>query len=153
MVIPSSTKVLALAYYDGATEGFLNGMGDDQVYFFKVIAWDKDQDRRLFLLGKVDRGIYLELLDILAKTQEVPIGSTWIAAWTFGSPEMHARADSLVVIGKRSLEAPACLAVGEDLLGTMEVVRPNTLGLLNAISLAGASTPGNLADWMAQSFH
>ncbi len=152
MVTTSTTKVLALAYYDGATEGFLNGMGDDQVYFFKVVAWDKNQDQRLFLLGQVDRAIYLELLDILAKNQEVPVDSTWMPVWMFGSPEMQARADNLVVIGKRSLETPTFLAVGEDLLGTVEIVSPNTQGLVSAISLVGASTPGNLADWMAQSF-
>ena len=152
MVTTSTTKVLALAYYDGATEGFLNGMGDDQVYFFKVVAWDKNQDQRLFLLVLVDRAIYVELLDILTKSQEVPVDSTWMPVWSFGSPEMQARADNLVVIGKRSLVNPAFLAIGEDLLGTVEIVSLNTLGLASAISLAGASSPVSLADWMAQSF-
>lgn len=151
MVTTSTTKVLALAYYDGVTEGFLNGMGDDQVYFFKVVAWDKNQDQRLFLLGQVDRAVYLELLDILAKNQEVPIDSTWMPVWSFGNPEMQARANNLVLIGKRSLEFPAFLAIGEDMLGKVEIVSPNTQGLASAISLAGANTPGNLADWMAQS--
>ena len=151
-MITSTTKVLALAYYDGATEGFLNGMGDDQVYFFKVVAWDKSQDKRLFLLGQVDRGIYLELLGILAKTQEVPINLTWMPVWTFGDPEIQARADNLVLIGRSSLETPAFLAVGEDLLGKVEIVRPNTQSLVRAITLASESTPGNLADWVAQSF-
>ena len=109
----SAPKVLALAYYDGATEGFLNGMDDDQVYFFKVVAWDHNQDRRLFLLGQVERVIYLELVDILAKTQRALIGSTWIPTWTFEDPETELRANNLVEISRRSLDTPASLALGE----------------------------------------
>ena len=144
-------KVLALAYYDGATEGFLNGMDDNEVYFFKVVAWDRDQDRRLYLLGRVDGPMYLELLDILAKTHQAPTSSTWTPAWTFGDPESEARANSLVEIGRCSLDTPALLALGEDLVGAIEVVRPNAEGLVRAIALAHESKPGDLADWVAQS--
>lgn len=150
MVNASTPKVLALAYYDGATEGFFDRMSDDQVYFFKVVAWDQTQDRRLFLLGQVDRGNYLELLDILARTQPAPTGSIWTPTWMFGDPKMEARANNLVEISRRSLDTPAFLALGEDLMGAVEIVRPNAKGLVSAIALARESTPGNLADWVAR---
>jgi hypothetical protein len=143
-------KVLALAYYDGATEGFLNGLGDDRVYFFKVVAWDQSQDRRLYLLGEVDKSTYMELVEILAKTHQPPTGSTWTPAWIFGNPELEARANSLVEISRRSLDTATFLALGKDLESTVEIVRPSANGLGSAIALAHTSKPGDLADWLAQ---
>ena len=55
--ISKDIKILALSYYDGATEGFIDGMWDSNIYFFKVVAWDQNQDERLYLLGKVERDI------------------------------------------------------------------------------------------------
>jgi hypothetical protein len=150
-MIAVAPKVIALSYYDGATEGFLDGMGDDQVYFFKVAAWDLGQDRRLYVLGRVARTIYLELLDILVKSQRVSACSTWAPAWVFANPEMEARANEIVEISKRSIINPACLALGENLIDAIKVVRPTPHAVASAIALASESEPGNLADWLAQS--
>lgn len=150
-MIAAAPKVLALSYYDGATEGFLDGMDDDQVYFFKVAAWDPGQDRRLYVLGQVARALYLELLDIVVKSQRVPTSSTWTPTWVFASPEMEARANEIVEISKRSIINPACLALGENLIDAIKVVRPTPRAVASAIALAGGSAPGNLADWLAQS--
>ena len=147
----TTPKVLVLSYYDGATEGFLDGLGDDQVYFFKVVAWDQDQDRRLYVLGQVARAMYLELLDILAKSQRSSTSATWTPAWMFANPEAEARATEILEIGKRSMSNPACLALGNDLNDTIKVVHPTPNGLAAAISLADESMPGNLADWLALS--
>lgn len=149
-MVTSDQKLLALAYYDGATEGFVNGMADDRVYFFKVVAWDQNQDKRLYLLGEVDRDVYQELLDILSQTHQAKTGLTWVPTWTFGSPDLEERANSLVAIGADALRNPAFLALGEDLLGNVEVVHPNETGLESAIALASASKPALLADWLAQ---
>ena len=146
----AAPKVLALSYYDGATEGFLDGMGDDQVYFFKVAAWNTDQDRRLYVLGQVARAIYLELLVILMKSQRVSASSTWAPTWVFANPEMEARANEIVEISKRSIISPACLALGADLIDAIKVVCPTPNAVASAIALAGGSGPGNLADWLAQ---
>lgn len=150
-MIPTVPKVLALSYHDGATEGFLDGMGDDQVYFFKVAAWDQGQDRRLYVLGKVTRAIYLELLDILVISRRLSTSSTWVPTWTFANPAMEARANEIVEITKRSISNPACLALGEELIGAVKIVRPTPRSLASAIALAGGSAPGNLADWLARS--
>ncbi len=142
-------KILALSYYDGATEGFLDGMGDDQVYFFKVAAWDQEQDRRLYVLGAIDRAIYLELVDILVRSQPLSKNAIWVPAWMFSSPEMEVRANEIVEISKRSVRNPACLALGEDLTDAIKVARPTPSGLASAIALADRSSPGDLADWLA----
>lgn len=147
----TTPKVLALSYYDGAIEGFIDGMGDDQVYFFKVAAWDIGQDRRLYVLGQVARAIYLELLDILMTSQRVPASSTWAPTWVFANPEMEARANQIVEISMRSIINPAFLALGADLIDAIKVVSPTSHAVARAIALAGGSGPGSLADWLAQS--
>jgi hypothetical protein len=142
-------KLITLAYYDGATEGFVNGMANDRVYFFKVVAWDRSQDKRLYLAGEVDRSVYLELLDVLGQTHQATASLIWTPSWIFSSRELEARANNLVAIGLRSLSTPAFLALGEDLLGAVDVVQPNQKGLERAMALAKASTPGCLEDWLA----
>lgn len=144
-------NMLVLAYYDGATEGFIDKTNDNQIYFFKVVAWDENQDKRLFLAGLVSRVIYQELLDVLAKSHQVPTGSTWTPTWIFENPEMEKRANSLVRIGRNSLNAPAFLALGEDLVGKFQVVHTTPSGFAAAIALAHQNAPGNLADWLARS--
>ncbi len=140
-------KMLALSYYDGATSRFIDGLVDDQVYFFKVIAWNHDQDRRLFLLGQVDRATYSELLDLLLQTQPHVAGLTWKPTWVFENPEMEARANQLVEIGKHSLSKPDLLLFGENLVGNIEVVNLTPERLAKAIALASEDVPSDLADW------
>jgi len=149
-MIAFAPRVLALSYYDGATEGFLDETGVDQVYFFKVAAWDSGQDRRLYVLGQVAHAVYLELLEILAKSQKVPMSPTWIPNWVFENPEMEARANEIVQMGKQSIINPACLALGEDVIDAIMVERPTPQAMSSAIALAGGSAPGNLANWLIQ---
>lgn len=143
-------KVIALAYQDGATEGFLDGMADDQVYFFRVVAWDEDRDRRLYLLGKVNRNVYEQLVEILSIANQMSAGLTWVPAWTFGDSALEAKANGLVEIGESSLETPAVLALGTDPAGTVEICSPNEKQLAMAIELGHAGSPGRLADWLDQ---
>lgn len=140
-------KVIALAYYDGATEGFLNGLNDDQVYFFKVVAWDQDQDRRLYLLGRPIRAAYAELIEILEETGQRGSGSTWIPRWVFESAELAARANILAEMGRSSLQTPAFLAMGGALPEAMEIVFMDSEALAKAVALATQGTPGDLAAW------
>lgn len=144
-------QVLALDYYDGATEGFLNKIGDERIYFFKVAAWDQNQNKRLYLLGQVAPEMYLELLDILTKTHQTQTSQTWVPTWMFGNSELESRANRIVEICKLSLKSPTFLALAENLEGEIEVVRPNAKGLVSAIAMANETCPGNLEGWIAQS--
>lgn len=143
-------KVIALAYHDGPTEGFIDGMADDQVYFFKVVAWDVDRDRRLYLLGRVDRNVYEQLIELLSKTNQMSMGLTWVPAWTFGDIALEAKANKLVEIGEHSLVKPALLALGTDLASTVEICSPNDKQLAMAIELGRGGSPGHLASWLDQ---
>ena len=141
-------KLVALAYHDGPTEGFISGLLDGRVHFFKVAAWDEGQDQRLYLLGEVATLVYSELLEILRVTHPALIGSIWVPAWTFDDPDLERRAKSLVEIGERSLDNPALAALGESLVGEVTVFLPNDDQLARAIALIRADKPGELTNWL-----
>jgi hypothetical protein len=141
------TKLLVLGYYDGSIEGFLNGLNDDQVYFFKVIAWDNNQDKRVFLLGKVSQTIYHELLDLLESTQSKPTNSVWMPSWVFENGKTQINVNKLLQIGRLSLETPALLVLGEDLLDEITILHSTANELEHATALVAQSTPINLENW------
>lgn len=143
-------KMLILGYHDGETDGFLNGMNDSQVYFFKVVAWDRGQDRRLFLLVQVEQAVYVELLEVLAASGQVPTGSIWAPSWKFNDADREARADKLVHNARRALKTGTVLVLGEDLTRKFEILRPNGAELARAIAMAEAQAPGSLEDWLAE---
>lgn len=141
-------KVIALSYYDGPTEGILNGLDDNVVYFFKVIAWDKSQDKRLFLLGRLDRLIFQDLMGILKKTQGLPTAPTWIPAWTFIDVAVRNRANQLVELCRSALDAPVLLVLGDDLSNPIEILRPHESVVRDAIAQAHQKMPAALEDWL-----
>jgi hypothetical protein len=143
-------KLLVLSFHDGATEGFIDSVADQQIYFFKVVAWDNDQDMRLYIFGKVARFIYLELLDIILKSQPLSTSLAWTPTWAFANSDLEARANAIVEISKRSLSEPAYLALGQNLIDAVKVVDTTPSSLASAIALAGEKTPGNLANWLSQ---
>lgn len=140
-------KVIALSYHDGPIEGIFNGMDDNDVYFFKVIAWDNLQDKRLFLLGKVDRLIFQELIVILKKTQVAPTAPTWIPAWIFADVALQNRANQLVELCRSALDAPVFLALGDDVSNATEILRPQENVVRDAIAQARKKMPAALEDW------
>lgn len=144
----TTPKVVATSYYDGATEGFVDGMQDDQVYFFKVVAWDENQDKRLYAMGQVERDVYSELLELLVKSQRVQLSSTWTPSWVFESEQSERRANEIVDAGKRSAIKAAIFAMGDDLTTANKVVPQMPENLFDVFFLSAGQMPGNLEEWM-----
>jgi hypothetical protein len=142
-------RLLVLGFYDGPTEGFASGINGDLPYFFKVAAWDEGQNRRLYLLGQIPKPIYQELLAILTSVEQTSSDCIWTPSWKFDNVELEARVNSIVEIGRKSLDVPAALALGESLLDVFEDVIPTGAQLASAKILAQADWPGNLDDWLA----
>lgn len=142
--------ILALAYYDGATEGYFNRSEDDRIYFFKTVAWDASQDQRLFLLCQVRDSDYLELLEILSNTQKNPNLPVWIPDWTFNNAKSQERANKIIETSKDELKNSRLLMLGESLTGECQVLNKTEKGLLKAISWAQADVMGDLETWLAE---
>ena len=78
---------IAFDYYDGLTEGVSLSLKDNEPYYFKLLAWDKGQDQRLFFLSEVKKSDFNDIFDTLSKGQEMPKSSTWLAQWKFSNSD------------------------------------------------------------------
>jgi hypothetical protein len=145
----SSPRLVALGFQDGPTEGFVRGFVGSHAHYFKVVAWDDQQDRRLYLLGQVQVRVVDELLALLTAPGQTVSSAVLTPAWTFGDTELEALANKLVEEGQRTLGSPALVVLGSSLLDGFEVMKPTESQLKRAIALAQWQSPGNLGDWLA----
>ncbi|MGH8081740.1 MAG: hypothetical protein ACREP7_14290 [Lysobacter sp.] len=76
-------KVIAFDFYDGATEGFAESLLDGSDCYFALVAWDSDQDDRLYAAVKIERPLYARVKFLLGKTQAIPSLSVWLPRWEF----------------------------------------------------------------------
>jgi hypothetical protein len=113
------TKVLALGYYDGPTEGVLQCGQDGPVYKFQLLAWDEEtQDLRIFGLAPLPATAMGQLADAYARYQ-TPCWPVWVPSW---QAEMAQQAD-LVLQQAGSIE---WIIATIDLLGEILVARTVT---------------------------
>ena len=56
--------ILALDFYDGATEGLARSVLREGPCYFKLIAWDRGQDDRLFGVVAVDGRVFQEFVEV-----------------------------------------------------------------------------------------
>jgi hypothetical protein len=145
----SNPRLLALAFYDGPTEGFVRGFGGDTTHFFRVVAWDESQDLRLYLLGQITQNIYQELLAILTRAGQPQLGDIWTPKWEFDDVALQSRANRIVREARSALDAPSVFVLGESLLEACKVVTPTQAQLESAKALVQLDWPGSLADWLA----
>lgn len=75
------TKVLALGYYDGPTEGLVQEGSSDRVYQFHMLAWDDEsQDLRIFALAPLPSSTLAQLTEAYAPYEE-PRWPVWVPSW------------------------------------------------------------------------
>lgn len=141
-------KIIAIGFYDGPTEGFVRGLESDSVHYFKVVAWDDGQDRRLYLLGRVEGSVFDQVLALLGEMDQ-PRSAVLTPLWRFDNAEREASVNQLVEAGRRALDSATQFALGLSLLGECEVVVPTKPQVELAFTLARLSTPGSLEKWLA----
>ncbi len=78
------TRVLALGYYDGPTEGLIQDGQDGSVYQFRMLAWDDEtQDLRIFGLVRLPATALEDSVQAYARHQ-VPRWPVWVPSWQEG---------------------------------------------------------------------
>jgi len=142
-------RLIGVSFYDGPLEGFAKGIIGQSAYYFKVVAWDRDQDRRLYLLAKIADAVYQNLIDLLDKTGQLCDGDVCIPNWIFSDSEMQMMGDKIIEIGVASLGDSEILVLGDSLLGALEVMKPNASQLASAKAFTCENFPGDLEKWLA----
>jgi hypothetical protein len=105
-------EIIALDFYDGATEGFALSLGVHGPCYFKMLAWDDTQERRLFALAKIDGALIEELVTLLEPQERVPSSRIWIPKWKFHQAGEEKRADDIVSSSQDRLRLSGSLVLG-----------------------------------------
>jgi hypothetical protein len=121
------TRILALGYYDGPTEGVLQVGDQGRIYRFTLIeefpgGGEEGTDLRLFGLSPLPPGALGELTTILSPYAE-PKWPVWVPLWRFPSDsirrEVEERIDRVL-----ALAGPVQWQVtASDLMGTLRTVK------------------------------
>lgn len=107
--------MIALDFYDGATEGFSLLDIDLGAIYFKIIAWDKNQDQRLFVAIPIGKETFNYIFELLRKINDEPTEKTWIPKWEFSNEYDRRELDSVIEASKNGLKANSILILGSQI--------------------------------------
>lgn len=75
-------KVLALGWYDGATSGLAQCSQCSDVFKYDIVAWDSDQERRMFAFSPIAPQEFDHIVSLLSRAEE-PKWPFWCPRWQF----------------------------------------------------------------------
>lgn len=143
----SEFNVVAFGYYDGPTEGIATAFGVGSRYYFKLIAWDGNQDERLYVTTTVDSRTYDRLIMLLSTHQPQQLTRVWIPDWVFRSDAHELEAENIISACRESLEGSTSFLLGtcaNGLTATAVSVEGRAAELSRLIY---ANKPDDLAVW------
>ena len=79
-------KIIIFGYYDGATSGVAQCGNCSIAYRFEIVAWDSNQENRIYSLAAIDSETFNSIVRIMSKLG-TPQWPCWIPRWEFGSDE------------------------------------------------------------------
>jgi hypothetical protein len=116
-------RVLSLHWYDGTTSGLAHCGGCSTVFRYDIVDWDSDQERRIFLLSRLDPNEFEHLVSLFSST-ETPKWPFWSPKWQFGSNEQREKSKAAVdALLSRADRAEYIIASDRDLSNVFAVKR------------------------------
>lgn len=143
----SQVEVIALDYYDGATEGFALAIGSLGVSYFKMIAWDDDQDQRLFVVVSIARLIFDTIFSLLSLSNDSPASKVWVPSWSFGNSQDEAKANKLVESCLTDIKSKGVLSLGSQVDSTSVDIFTINDSIMSSVERA-IQKPEHLNDWL-----
>jgi hypothetical protein len=143
-------EVLATGYYDGPTEGFLIDPDSQRAEFFKMIAWDADQDERLFAVVEINRAPLARLEVLLDRAGEKPRKQVWAPPWRFRDDNDLGEAGRIIAQCEEQLKLACELSIGSRLSTASERIHVEDnlrSELANAID---SDEPEDISAWRAK---
>ncbi|MEM7348727.1 MAG: hypothetical protein AAF485_31235 [Chloroflexota bacterium] len=143
-----TVEVIALDFFDGATEGFVRSLGDSGPCYFKLIAWDDTQDKRLFAAVAVTQDEYDELVSILASSEPIPTSDVWVPRWEFENNTAKNNADDFIDSIEDRLRSSGLLILGLGVTDSTAKIREYDKVLGQQVGEhIGDNKPDNLCNW------
>ena len=137
-------KVIITSYYDGSTEGFVRSDILNSHFFFKLVAWDSQQDMRIFALKKIKMKVYLEIVNLLAESLA---SGKWKPIWLFLDDEKRAIAEKLLLNCRFESDIDF-LVLGQNIDGKIKMVIPEQDVVNEVISLITRNKVDSIEKWL-----
>ena len=110
----SQIEIIALDFYDGATEGFALSVGELGVSYFKLIAWDENQDQRLFVVVSIEKLIFNSIFRLLSFSNSAPSSSVWLPNWSFKNHQDETEANEIIDASVTDIKSKGILVLGDQ---------------------------------------
>ena len=143
------TEVIALDFYDGATEGIAFAVRGCGNCYFKMIAWDQGQDERLYVVNEVVSSMYVQLLALLTRSQELPHVPVWLPEWKFQDDKDEQEANYIVSSCRQNLRLSKLLILGKDIKdASARTIAIDGQIVSEVIRVLEIDEPDDLANWL-----
>lgn len=111
----SQVEIIALDFYDGAKEGFSLSIGNLGPSYFKLIAWDENQDQRLFVVVSIAKLIFDTIFGLLSLGNDKPLSKVWLPNWAFRNDKDEDEANKIVDSCMSELKSKGVLVLGDQI--------------------------------------
>jgi len=72
-------RLVSLGYYDGTTSGLVQCADCDKSFHYRILAWDKQQDTRVYSLAETRNEVFDRVVAVLAPVDQ-PTWPSWFPA-------------------------------------------------------------------------
>lgn len=140
-------EIIVLQYYDGVTEGFALSIATIGSAYFKMIAWDDDQDQRLFIASPVDLSIFESIVTMFSGTASQHI-QVLLPKWSSMDDRMKQGVNEAIQNSRVNLNKKRVLVLGAHIDSDGARVYPvsDSIGDLKR----AMKQPENLAHWIGR---
>lgn len=142
-------EIIALDFYDGATEGFSLSVANLGPAYFKLIAWDEHQDQRLFVVVSIAKLIFDTIFDLLVKANDKPSSINWLPNWSFVNGQDEAEANKIVESCQKELISKGVLIKGSKVSSESMCIYKINDSLLASVERA-MREPEDLDSWLVK---
>jgi hypothetical protein len=130
-------SVIALGFYDGATDGLLKCELCSVAFKFSLIVSDEDDEVRVFRLQRIAAGSFERIVDFISNHLGGPMWPVWVPIWNF--PSVDSRSDVENVLRETLAQAGETEAV----FASASFLRP----VLALKEIAGNEVERTVDDW------
>ena len=143
-------SIIAFGYYDGPTEGLAVTIGGSGPWYFRLVAWDEGQDRRLFAAVRVESTLYDRLIVLIPEEQH-SFSAVWTPSWNFALERDQSEADAIVDSCLNSLrQRPGCWVLGERVDDNAKVFPVEAADGDDLQRVLSSDQPDDLAPWLSR---
>ena|SRR5688572_2329420 len=141
--------ILALDYYDGALEGFGRRVLDGHDVYFTFVAWDPEQDERLFAVMPLPPEAVDRVFAMYAKADRAPESRVWLPPGRLEVEADNVELEALIARARKRIPSEGTLMVTMHIGATPPGVRRVKAAERERLERVLASrTPDPISNWL-----